>query len=210
MGVGALGGLVQRDFQRLIGYSAIHHTGFLIAALVEDTCCDSLILGIYMLVYIPMVLMAFGLGFMMKKRSDVWAIGLDEFKGIAQHRPLFGAFVGILMLSMAGLPPFGGFLAKMSLVMALVGHTHFVLASIAVLSSVISVAYCLKVVNFVYFHPSPQATGGVAHGVTYGVVNPFQIDSLNRVIMMGLFIVVAGFCFFAPWLPFVDSLWSYH
>ena len=117
------------------------------------------------------------------------------------------------MLSMAGLPPFGGFLAKTFVVMGLVGHGHFFLSSVVVFSSVISAAYCLKVVSFVYFYPSPPATCGLASGGTsgdiYGVANPFKVAPLNRVIMMVLLVVVAGFSFLAPWLPFVDFLWSY-
>ncbi len=89
-------------------------------------------------------------------QNGLEAENLDDFKGLNSRHPWLAALMGMLMFSMAGIPPFVGFYAKLSVLQALVGSGWLWLALVAVLFSLIGAFYYLRVVKILYFD-SPNA-----------------------------------------------------
>jgi len=198
--IGAIGGLAQTQFQRLLAYSAVHHTGFLLAALTLQNTAQTFPFGLYLFIYIPMLVLAFGLGFIFKKRSESWEFQLEELKGAGQTHSLFAAFLGMSLLSLGGLPPFGGFLGKLVVLMDLVNREQFALALVAVLSSVVSAGYCLRILGLMYFQQSTLENEEP--------IRPLELSWVNKSIVIVLLIWVAGFALLAPLTPLMDCVWN--
>jgi NADH-quinone oxidoreductase subunit N len=81
---------------------------------------------------------------------------LDDYKGLNARHPWLAAIMAMLMLSMAGLPPFVGFYAKFTILQALVGAGWLGLAVVAVMFSLIGAFYYLRIVKIMYFD-APRA-----------------------------------------------------
>ena len=79
------------------------------------------------------------------------ADNIDDFKGLGREHPWFALLTMILMLSMAGVPPFLGFWAKWAVLRELIASGHTWLAVVAVGFSVIGLYYYLRIVRYVYF-----------------------------------------------------------
>jgi NADH-quinone oxidoreductase subunit N len=89
-------------------------------------------------------------------QNGLEAEDLDDFRGLNSRHPWLAALMAILMFSMAGIPPFVGFYAKLSILQALVGAGFLWLAVVAVMFSLIGAFYYLRVVKLLYFDP-PKA-----------------------------------------------------
>jgi NADH-quinone oxidoreductase subunit N len=148
--VGAIGALRQTNIKRLIAYSSIGHVGFIlvgVAAASEEGVRASLI---YLTVYLAVSVGTFAC-IMMVKRRDIMSEDISNFAGLAKTNPYMAMGMAIMMLSMAGIPPFAGFFAKFFVLYAAVDKGMMWLALIAVLSSVISAFYYLRIVKILYF-----------------------------------------------------------
>jgi NADH-quinone oxidoreductase subunit N len=190
--VGALGGVFQDKFQRLLAYSGISHMGFLLAPLVCGPVGIHSLLT-YLLIYMPMVVLAFMLLMIFKKRSESSLLYLFELKGLGKTSPLFAFFMAILMFSLAGLPPLGGFLGKLSVLMAVLKEEHFFLAVIMVLSSVVSCFYYLRVIKLMYFDKNGENEVAAQQA--------WELCFQNRLILCFLVLFILGFAAFGPFIP---------
>jgi NADH-quinone oxidoreductase subunit N len=99
-------------------------------------------------------------------RSGFEADHLDDFKGLNQRSPWFAAIMMVLLLSLAGVPPMVGFYAKLAVLQAALAAGHLGLVIFAVLASLVSAYYYLRVVKLMYFdEPADsetiEATGGL-------------------------------------------------
>jgi NADH-quinone oxidoreductase subunit N len=149
IGVGNVVALAQGNIKRMLGYSTIAHVGFLFLGVIAGTAEGYAASMFYIIAYAVMSLAAFalvvGLG-----RKDFEADRLDDFKGLVQAHPWFAAMATMVMLSMAGVPPFLGFWAKWGVLREVVNAGHVWLAVVAVFFSVIGLFYYLRVVRNVY------------------------------------------------------------
>ena len=93
---------------------------------------------------------AFGCIFMMKKDGK-YTEDISDLAGISKKQPILAFAFLIIMFSLAGIPPLGGFFAKFYVFMAVVKNEMFVLAVIGLLSTVISAFYYLKIIKTIYF-----------------------------------------------------------
>jgi NADH-quinone oxidoreductase subunit N len=105
---------------------------------------------VYVIAYVLMSLGSFGLVVYLS-RNGVEAENLDDFRGLNSRNPWLAALMAILMFSMAGLPPFIGFYAKLTILQSLVGAGYVWLAVVAVMFSLIGAFYYLRVVKILYF-----------------------------------------------------------
>ena len=156
--VGALGAINQTNFKRLLAYSTINHVGLILIALVYISESSIKAMIFYLAIYGIMIIGAFAF-LMVIKQSHASSDSADKklledissFAGIAKQLPYAAFAIAVLMLSMAGLPPFAGFFAKFYIFMAALENNYAELAIIGAVSTIISAFYYLRLIKIVYF-----------------------------------------------------------
>jgi NADH-quinone oxidoreductase subunit N len=155
MTVGNVAALVQTNIKRMLAYSSIAHAGYILMALVAQSTEGVAAASFYFAAYAVMNLGAFGaviaLGQGTRERNT-----FAELAGAAQQKPWASAALAICLLSLAGFPPFAGFLAKFFVFGAAVNAGLVWLAVIGVLNSLISVYYYLGPVIRMYMSPPAE------------------------------------------------------
>lgn len=157
MTVGNFVALRQTSLKRMLAYSSIAHTGYLLVGLAAGTTEAAAAVLFYLAAYGAMNVAAFAVLMSVARRGEhLEAIG--DVAGLGTSRPLLAAAMTIAMLSLTGIPPFGGFTAKLYLFTAALdaGKTGLVLVALG--NSVVSAAYYLGVVKTMYFEPAPSST----------------------------------------------------
>jgi NADH-quinone oxidoreductase subunit N len=152
--IGNLAAIMQTNIKRMLAYSTISHMGFLLLGILSGTFAGYTSALYYVIVYVLMSLGTFGLVTYLSQ-NGVEAENLDDFKGLNSRHPWLAALMAMLMFSMAGIPPFVGFYAKLTILQALVGAGWLWLALVAVFFSLIGAFYYLRVVKVLYFD-APQ------------------------------------------------------
>jgi NADH-quinone oxidoreductase subunit N len=166
--LGTVVGVAQDSLKRMLGYSSIAHGGYLLVALAAANQLGKQALLFYLLSYAITNLAAFGVIALLGTR-DRGNDRLQDYAGLWYTHPKLAALMTVSLLSLGGLPPTAGFVAKYYVFIAAVTAGHYGLAIIGVLTSVVSVFFYLRVVVNMYMaEPSgapapPQVTGiGVA------------------------------------------------
>ncbi|MCM0044913.1 MAG: NADH-quinone oxidoreductase subunit NuoN [Burkholderiaceae bacterium] len=159
MAVGNITAIAQTNIKRMLAYSTISQTGFMLLGLLsgvfEGSTAEAATNAysasmFYAITYVLTTLGTFAL-VMLLARSGFEAENIDDFKGLNQRSPWFAAVMMILLLSLAGVPPMVGFYAKLLVLQAawVAGHAWLVIA--AVLFSLVGAYYYLRVVKAMYF-----------------------------------------------------------
>lgn len=146
MVAGNLIALRQTNIKRILAYSSIAHAGYLLIAILAG---DSSGLIFYLTVYLFMNMGAFAAVIALGKKDEEH-LELDDYAGIGFKYPWIGATLTVFLLSLAGFPPTGGFLAKFYIFSAAVRQGLESLVIIAVLASLVSVFYYLRIVIYMY------------------------------------------------------------
>jgi len=155
MTVGNVVALRQTSLKRMLAYSSIAHTGYLLVGVTAGTAEAGSSVMFYLAAYGAMNIGAFGVMVALARR-DRGCEDIADFSGLAQTHPALAVAMTIFMLSLTGIPPLGGFVGKLYVFTAAL-HTGLVwLVVIAALNSVISAAYYLGVVRTMYFEPAPE------------------------------------------------------
>jgi len=165
--VGNVIALTQVNLKRMLAYSSIAHTGYLLVGVLVApfTEAGSGAVFLYLASYTIMNLGAFAVLSMLGGRSDS-NINLHDLAGLARRRPLMAFAFAVFLFSMAGIPPTAGFSAKYLMLASAVQAGEIELTVIAVLCSAISVYYYLRVL--VYMYMREPASGEVpAHGRSF-------------------------------------------
>jgi NADH-quinone oxidoreductase subunit N len=179
MGVGNLLAIAQSNIKRMLAYSAIAHVGFILLGVLTATESGYAAAMFYTIAYSLMTLAGFGM-ILLLSRAGLEAERLEDFKGLNERSPWFAGIMLIVMFSMAGVPPFLGFWAKVSVIQEVVAAGMVELAIAAVVFSIIGAFYYLRVVKFLYFD-KPEDTGPlVADGDLRAVL------SVNGLAILGL------------------------
>ena len=151
--VGNLVALRQTNLKRILAYSSIAHAGYLLVAILAR---DNASLVFYLTVYIFMNLGAFAAVIALGKKDREY-VELDDYAGIGFKYPWIGATFSVFLISLAGFPPTGGFLAKFYVFAAAVREGLVPLVIIGVLASLISVFYYLRIIVYMYMRePSTE------------------------------------------------------
>ncbi len=148
--IGNLIAIAQTNIKRMLAYSTISHMGFFLLGVLAGTDNGYSSAMVYVLVYTFMTLGAFGV-IMMMSRAGFEADSLEDYKGLNQKSPWYAFVMMVLMLSMAGIPPFIGFIAKLGVIQAVVEVGLVWVAVIAVVFAVVGAYYYLRVVWYMYF-----------------------------------------------------------
>jgi proton-translocating NADH-quinone oxidoreductase chain N len=151
MTYGNLAALTQSNVVRLLAYSSIAQSGYFLMGLValgrSDLATASLV--VFAAAYAAMNLGAFAV---------VQQVGreLDDFTGIGRANVWLGGAMVVFLLSLVGIPPFGGFAGKLLLFGASIDAGYGWLALVGILNSVLSLAVYLRIVVLMYRHPGEQ------------------------------------------------------
>lgn len=146
--VGALGGLNQTKLKRLLAYSAIGHMGFMLLAVGTSTLWSLQAVYTYIIYYIVMSLASFTLVLSIFKGSLNY---IAQLSGLSRTQPVLAASLALTLFSMAGIPPLAGFLSKYLVLLAAIENQFYLVSIIAVLTSVISAFYYLRIIKWMYF-----------------------------------------------------------
>lgn len=150
MFLGAIGGIGQRDFKRLMAYSAIAHMGFALLGMAAGTAGGVQSMLFYMTIYALMNVGVFA--FIMAMERDGQPItDLASLNQFAKAEPLKALALLVLLFSLAGVPPFLGFFAKLAVLMAVLDAGMVWLATLGMISFVIGAFYYLRIVYYMYF-----------------------------------------------------------
>ena len=155
MFVGNLGAIMQTNIKRMLAFSSISHAGYILMAVIAKNSLGSSSLLFYMLSYAFMTFGVFGIVIILGRKGEE-NLEIKNYSGLAYKHPVIALSMTIFLLSLAGLPPFAGFVAKFYLFSAAIQEGLLTLVIIAVLNSAISFYYYLKVVVFMYMK-EPEA-----------------------------------------------------
>ncbi|UPY38398.1 NADH-quinone oxidoreductase subunit NuoN [Sediminicoccus sp. KRV36] len=156
MVLGAFAAIGQSNIKRLMAYSSIGHVGFTLMGLAVGGEGGLRGVLVYMAIYIAMNIGAFAV--LIAMRRDGRAVeGVDDLAGLGRSDPAMALAMAIFMFSMAGIPPMAGFFAKLYVLLPAIEQGFWLLAVVAVLSSVISAYYYLRIVKVMYFDAAKPA-----------------------------------------------------
>jgi len=150
--VGSIGAINQTKIKRMLAYSAIGHVGFMLIGVGIGTMGSIQAAIIYMVIYIVMTVNSFTI----VKSQGIQKIA--ELRGLSRRNGVLGMTMGLGMMSIAGVPPLGGFYNKYVVVLSAVEQGEIEVAIIAVLVSVISSYYYIRIIRYMYFQDKAEIT----------------------------------------------------
>ena len=155
MAIGSISALKQDNLKRLFAFSTIANIGYVMIGLacVNDEAVKASFL--YMFIYTLATLGIFSF-IMILRREDRQLVTISDISGISKSKPLLALSVAILLLSLAGIPPFGGFFGKLFIFTAAIEAGNLYLAVTGVIFSVISAFYYLKIIKNMYLDESAE------------------------------------------------------
>ena len=154
--IGAFVALVQTNIKRLMAYSSIGHAGFALIGLAAGTGEGVEALLIYVAIYATMTLGAFGVILTMR-RGETMVEGIDELAGLSKNNLPLAIALTIFMFSLAGIPMLAGFFGKWFVIVSAVNAGLLGLAIVAVLASVVSAYYYLRIIKIMFFDDAEEA-----------------------------------------------------
>ncbi len=195
MTLGNLMALKQTNLKRLLAYSSIAHAGYAMIGTVALTKLGVTSVVFYLFAYLLTNLSAFGIVMAFERVT-----GSDEIKayaGMSRRSPGLALAMLVAFLSLAGMPPFGGFVAKVFVFAAAVQANMVWLAVVGILNSIIGLYYYLTVLKFVYLYRM-EGEDEEAHPIpttrSYGIA----------LAVLSAGILLAG-TLFAPWFGFSST-----
>lgn len=183
--------MAQTNVKRMLAYSSIAHTGYIIAALAafahtaNMTARGEAIQSIlfYVLAYGVMNIAAFSVVGMLQRDPRRFG-GLAAFAGLAGRAPWLAAGMAILMLSLTGIPPTVGFFAKLYVLVATVDAGVAWLAVAIALNAALAAFYYLRVIVYMYMR-EPEADPAPIERSPFTVLA--LVLSVSGVMLLGLF-----------------------
>jgi len=157
MAIGSIVAIAQTNIKRMLAYSTISHVGYVLLGILAGTAQGYQAAMFYMISYVIVASGAFGM-ILLLARQGFEADKLVDFKGLNARSPWFAGMMAILMFSLAGVPPFIGFWAKLGVVQAVLGVSYTWLAVVAVLFSVVGAFFYLRIVKLMYFDDPTDRT----------------------------------------------------
>ncbi|MDQ3617224.1 MAG: NADH-quinone oxidoreductase subunit NuoN [Pseudomonadota bacterium] len=181
--IGNLTAMVQSNLKRLLAYSTVSHVGFLFMGLAGGGAQGFAAAMFYSINYAITTAAAFGAIVVLSNRGFE-ADRIDDFKGLNARSPMLAGLVLCVMASLAGLPPFLGFWAKLAVLRAALDGGMLWLAIVGVVFAVIGAFYYLRVIKAMYFEepeahvPAPSSNRPLR--ITFGI-NALSLLALGLV-----------------------------
>jgi NADH-quinone oxidoreductase subunit N len=178
---GNLLALGQSDFKRLLGFSGIAHAGYALLGFVALDEAGFAAALYYSTGYVAMVLACFVV--ISRVSRDGVNVAIADLAGLHRRSRLLAATLLVGVFALAGLPPFVGFMGKLSLLTAALAKGHLVLVVVAVLNAAVAIYYYLRVVKEAFFTNAPE--GG-------GETEPIRLDVGARVACVVLIVTIVA------------------
>lgn len=156
--VGNITALVQKSVKRMLAYSSVAHAGYMLMGIVANTEAGWSALMFYAVVYTFMQIGAFIIVGMLERNTNK-NLNFDDYSGLSKRQPALAAIMAFFMFSLAGIPPMAGFFGKYYLFMSVINEGYVWLPIVAVVSSIISVAFYIGLVVNMYFKDSEDKLG---------------------------------------------------
>lgn len=192
MTLGNLVALTQKNIKRLLAYSSIAHAGYMLVGVVAFGMLGLSSVVFYLLVYLLTNLAAFGIVATVSRitgKDDI-----SSFDGLSRHSPGLAMAMLVAFLSLAGMPPLGGFVAKVFVFSAAVKADYIWLAFVGVLNSIVGLYYYLIVLKHVYLYPPQEESLKIPVSRPYGIA----------LVVLSIGILIMG-TLFAPWFNWATS-----
>lgn len=189
MTLGNLVALKQTNIKRLLAYSSIAHAGYAMIGVVSFSELGATSVVFYLLAYILTNLAAFGI--VMAFGRVTGSDELKDYAGMSRRAPGLAIAMLVAFLSLAGMPPFGGFVAKVFVFAAAVQVNMIWLAVVGILNSIVGVYYYLSVLKVVYLYRM-EGEDEAAHPIP--LTRPYAV----ALVALTLGILLVG-TLFAPW-----------
>lgn len=195
--------LVQTDIKRMLAFSSISHAGFVLVAIMLGTTQAIESLFLYWIMFLFVIFGAFAMLWVHRTKHEPSFYGFttdyqfDKFTGLVKTAPVASFMLGILMLALAGVPPFSLFWGKMYLLSATINSNEILLAVIMVLNSAIAAFYYIKLIVYMFLKRRDdnvvieykamnnvilKVIIGVA--VTFAILAVFWLDAILTVVRM--------------------------
>jgi NADH-quinone oxidoreductase subunit N len=185
MAIGNVVAIAQTNLKRMLAYSTISHVGFILMGILAGTAQGYQAAMFYTITYVIVATGAFGM-IVLLSRQGFEADTLDDFKGLNARSPWFAGMMAIFMFSLAGVPPFIGFYAKLGVIQAVLGVGYLWIAVVAVLFSVVGAYYYLRILKLMYFDEAVDLELLDGSGLMRTML------SLNALLALGLGLVPAS------------------
>jgi NADH-quinone oxidoreductase subunit N len=192
MTLGNVLALTQNNIKRMLAYSSIAHAGYILVGMATATEFGASSMVFYLIAYLVTNLAAFGIvaAFWRTTGSDE----ISDYDGMSRRSPGLALAMLVAFLSLAGMPPFGGFIAKVLVFAAAVRADLIWLAFVGVLNSIIGLYYYLIVLKHVYLYRSEGDEQPLL------ITRPYAI----ALTVLSLGIVLLG-ALFAPWFSWSSA-----
>ncbi len=149
MTIGNITAIKQTHIKRLLAYSTIAHAGYIFLGLAIGSAPGQTAALFYIFVYALMNLGAFAA--VVAASHSVKCEQIEDYAGLYKRDPFTAISFAILLLSLAGIPPLAGFLAKFFILSAAVEAKAITLAVVVVINSVVALYYYAKIIQFMFF-----------------------------------------------------------
>jgi NADH-quinone oxidoreductase subunit N len=168
--VGSVLAIAQSDVKRMLAYSSIAHAGFILVGVTAPGQKGIEAVLFYLAAYATMIVGAFGVVMLVSVRGERHT-SLASYAGLGRRSPFLAAVLALFLLSLAGIPPTAGFIAKVAVFGAAIQQGYWPLVLVAVLSSVIAAFFYIRVIVLMYMQDpaetleierAPVAAVGVA------------------------------------------------
>jgi NADH-quinone oxidoreductase subunit N len=169
MTVGNVVAIAQSNLKRMLAYSSVAHVGYMLIGLVVGGTAGASAILFYLLAYSFTTVGTFGV-ITLCERTGEEAVEVRDYAGLARRHPLLALALALFLLSLVGIPPLAGFVAKFYLFGAAVQAGYVGLAVIAVLNAAVAAYYYLRVIVAMYMQEpgddaaalTPSFAGGLA------------------------------------------------
>ena len=151
--LGAIAAIGQKNIKRLLAYSSIGHIGYALAGVATGAISGYESAIVYIAIYVIMNIGAFSCLYLLKKDGE-YKEKISDLSGISKKHPILAISFLVILFSLAGIPPLGGFFAKFYVFTAVLEQKMYALAIIGLLTTVISAFYYLKIIKTIYFDDS--------------------------------------------------------
>jgi NADH-quinone oxidoreductase subunit N len=159
---GNLAAMRQRSFRRMIAYSSIAHAGYLFYAFLGDGPGRFQAVVFYLLAYGLMNVLAFAS--IPPDANDANRDRLDTLRGLFHRDPYAAVMIGVAMFSLAGIPPFPGFVAKFLIFRNVMAAGYTTYAVLGLVGSYLGIYFYLRVVQMMFMSPEAEGVKRVSPG----------------------------------------------
>nr|HPN39808.1 NADH-quinone oxidoreductase subunit N [Melioribacteraceae bacterium] len=196
MTVGNFSALWQDNLKRMLAYSSIAHAGYMLLGIAVLSNQGLLAVMIYLFIYLFMNLGAFLVVMLISDKIN--SEHIDDFKGVGFTSPFLAFALSVFLISLTGLPPTAGFITKLYLFFALLDSKLIYVAIIALLNTVVSLYFYVRVLKHMYLSKPNENTPVIKTSF-----------SVNLLLVILMFPILLFGVYFTPLLNFAKACFSF-